>query len=62
VSLIVDDSWVSLWFKPDLLDISLQTIVELMEAQVTRECGWSSGWGAVTRTRAAATGVSSLVG
>lgn len=61
MSLIVDNSWVSLWFKSDLLDVSLQTIVELMEAQVTRQCGWSSGWGAVTRTRAAATGVPSCL-
>ena len=61
MSLIVDDGWVSLWFKPDLLDVSLQTIIELMEAQVTRQRGWSSGWGAVTRTRAAAAGVPSCL-
>ena len=53
VSLVVDDCWVSLWLQSDLLDVSLQAVVQLMQTQVAREVGWTPDRSAVTRVRAA---------
>ena len=63
MSLVVDDGGVSLWLQPDLLDVSLQAVVQLMQTQVAREVGWTPDRSAVTRVRAAtaAAGVTSCL-
>ena len=53
MSFVVDDGGVSLWLQPDLLDVSLQAVVQLMQTQVAREVGWTPDRSAVTRVRAA---------
>ena len=64
VSLIIDDCWVALRFQPDLLDVSLQAVVQLVQAEVAREGGWSPCRGTVTRaiTRAAGVACSLVAG